>query len=38
MIDFFQDRHLLANSKKKTLIKNGLPEIKYSPALSRKLN
>lgn len=38
MIDLFQDRRIFANAKKRPLVKNGLPEIKYSPILPRKLN
>lgn len=38
MIDLFQDRRIFANSKKRPLLKNVLPEIKYSPNISKKLN
>ena len=38
MIDLFQDRRIFANSKKRPLLKNVLPEIKYSPTISKKLN
>jgi hypothetical protein len=38
MIDLFQDRRIFANSKKRPFTKNVLPEIKYSPIISRKLN
>ena len=38
MIDLFQDRRIFANSKKRPLLKNVLPEIKYSPNVSKKLN
>ena len=37
MIDLFQDRRIFAN-KKRPLLKNVLPEIKYSPVVSKKLN
>jgi hypothetical protein len=37
MIDLFQERRALS-SKKRALAKNVLPELKYSPTLSRKLN
>ena len=38
MIDLFQDRRIFANSKKRPLLKNVLPEIKYSPNINKKLN
>jgi hypothetical protein len=38
MIDLFQDRRIFANNKKRPLLKNVLPEIKYSPLMAKKLN
>jgi hypothetical protein len=38
MIDLFQDRRIFANSKKRPLVKNVLPEIKFSSGMSRKIN
>ena len=38
MIDLFQDRRIFATSKKRPLLKNVLPEIKFSPTLPRKMN
>lgn len=38
MHDLFQERRVFANSKKKPVVKSLLPEIKFTPSLSKKLN
>jgi hypothetical protein len=38
MFDLFQERRIFMNSKKKPLIRSLLPEIKYTPTISKKLN